>query len=107
MTRQQERPMINMGDGNTGNTIKILGIELQTALIIGALLMNIGVTWNRVAETDTIARELSAKVQVLETKVAKQDTMINTIVPRMEKIDGNIEKLTDSIINLSGRIGSK
>lgn len=96
--------MINMGDGNNNNTIKILGMEVQTALVIGALLLNIGVTWNRVTETDINARELSAKVQVLETKVAQQETLIQTIVPRMEKIDGNIEKLTDSIINLSGKI---
>ncbi|WP_101149510.1 hypothetical protein [Aeromonas hydrophila] len=104
MKQEENRPMINMGDGNSGNVIKILGMEVQTALVIGALLLNIGVTWNRVTETDIIARELSAKVQVLETKVAQQETLIQTIVPRMEKIDGNIEKLTDSIINLSGKI---
>lgn len=105
--QEENRPMINMGDGNSGNVIKILGMELQTALVIGALLLNIGVTWNRVTETDIIARELSAKVQVLETKVAQQETLIQTIVPRFEKIDGNIEKLTDSIVDLKVAIRNK
>lgn len=101
--------IILMGDNNNNNTnkINVFGMSVQTAILVGALLLNIGVTWNRIDETDTLSRELAAKVQVLETKVAQQDTLIQTIVPRMEKIDGNIEKLTDSIIGLSGRIGSK
>ncbi|WP_421349874.1 hypothetical protein [Aeromonas veronii] len=99
--------MIVMGDNNNTNKINVFGMSLQTAILVGALLLNVGVTWNRIEQTDVIAREAAAKIQVLETKVAQQDTLIQTIVPRMEKIDSNIEKLTGSIIELSGRISSK
>ncbi|MGN7509077.1 hypothetical protein [Aeromonas salmonicida] len=104
---EREQPVISMGNDNNNNTFQLFGMSLQTAVLVGALLLNMGVQWSRSMETDALSRELAAKVQVLETKVAQQDTLIQTIVPRMEKIDGNIEKLTDSIIGLSGRIGSK
>ncbi|MCS0540335.1 hypothetical protein NXY55_10090 [Aeromonas veronii] len=100
-------PIIRMGNDNNNNTFQLFGMSIQTAVLVGALLLNMGVQWSRAMETDALTRQLAAKVQVLETKVAQQETLIQTIVPRMEKIDGNIEKLTDSIIVLSGRISSK
>ncbi|HZG12297.1 MAG TPA: hypothetical protein VEZ91_09905 [Kurthia gibsonii] len=111
MSTQERDPVIKMGDGNSNNKITICGMDLQSAVLLGALILNIGVTWNKVNTSEMIIAKLTETVQVLETRVSNHDAKFESLGDSNKEMketvntfNNTVNKLSETVARLDGKL---
>ncbi|MFL9600051.1 hypothetical protein ACKC5Q_05070 [Aeromonas dhakensis] len=111
MSTQERDPVIQMGDGNSNNKITICGMDLQSAILLGALILNIGVTWNKVNTSEMIIAKLTETVQVLEARVSNHDAKFESLGDSNKEMKDTVNmfnvtvnKLSETVARLDGKL---
>lgn len=118
--------MINMGNGNSGNTNNVetgfMGLSIgqiaSVFMVIATLLINGGMQWSQYQATrekidnqEVIIAQLVSKTQVLETKVAQHDKAFEAVVDTNKELKATVSdfgkavnKLNETVSWMNGKI---
>lgn len=124
--QEEMRPVINMGNGNSGNTNSVdtgfMGLSLgqiaSTVVVLATLLISGGMQWSqyqnaleKIENQQVAFSQLAAKFQVLETKVAQHDKAFEAVVDTNKEMKATVgefnktvNKLTETVARLDGKL---
>ncbi|HDX8358430.1 TPA: hypothetical protein RQN15_002187 [Aeromonas hydrophila] len=103
--REREVPAITMGDGNSGNSINICGMNLSTVTLIVTVMFGIATFAVKTAMLGDKVAQLEQQNSVMATTIEQHDVIIKGLLPRLDKFDEKQDKTNDALFNISSKLG--
>jgi archaellum component FlaF (FlaF/FlaG flagellin family) len=117
--QEEMRPVINMGNGNSGNTNNVetgfMGLSIgqiaSTLVVIATLLISGGMQWSqyqaaleRIDKLESVITQVVSTTQAMQVKLAQNDKTVEATVDTIKELKATVGEFTKTVNMLNGTV---